>query len=374
MIVIFTGPTISSDDCRGILPAEYLPPASQGDVYRATLLRPFAIGIIDGYFEHVPSIWHKEILWALARGIHVFGSASMGALRAAELEAFGMRGVGAIFSAFRDGTLEDDDEVAVVHGPAELGYRPLSEPMTNIRATLAAAAAVGILAPASLEVLIATAKALHFPQRDYNRILECGASAGIPKSEIDAFRSWLPGGRVDAKRQDAIAMLEAMRGLTHNQTAPHAPSFVFEATALWLEFLRSAGSLQSPHSSSASPLFMDDFIAGFKARGHLTPQLRQAVIARILTLDESRRHGLEIGEEAIERAILGFRARLALAHWEDLERWMDENDLDLAQFLALIEQEARLAWTRSMLSGEVENALVDYLRAENQYSLFKRTL
>ena len=99
MIVVFVGPTISSDDCRAILTAEYLPPASQGDVYRATLLRPFAIGIIDGYFEQVPSVWHKEILWALAQGIHVFGSASIGALRAAELEAFGMRGVGAIFAA-----------------------------------------------------------------------------------------------------------------------------------------------------------------------------------------------------------------------------------------------------------------------------------
>ena len=45
----------------------------------------------------------------------------MGALRAAELHAFGMRGVGRIFEAFRDGELEDDDEVAVVHGPAEPG-------------------------------------------------------------------------------------------------------------------------------------------------------------------------------------------------------------------------------------------------------------
>ena len=65
----------------------------------------------------------------------------MGALRAAELHTFGMRGVGRIFEAFRDGEVEDDDEVAVVHGPAELGYLVLSEPMFNIRATLARAEA-----------------------------------------------------------------------------------------------------------------------------------------------------------------------------------------------------------------------------------------
>ena len=75
-----------------------------------------AIGIIDGYFENIPSVWHKEILWAMSQGIHVFGSASMGALRAAELAPFGMEGVGAIFEAYRDGWLEDDDEVASEDG------------------------------------------------------------------------------------------------------------------------------------------------------------------------------------------------------------------------------------------------------------------
>ena len=79
------------------------PPAAQGDVYRAALSRPVAIGLVDGYFERVPAVWHKEILWALSQGIHVFGSASMGALRAAELAPFGMVGVGAIFEAYRDG-------------------------------------------------------------------------------------------------------------------------------------------------------------------------------------------------------------------------------------------------------------------------------
>ena len=38
---------------------------------------------------------------------------------AAELAAFGMQGVGAIFAAYRDGALEDDDEVAVVHVRAD---------------------------------------------------------------------------------------------------------------------------------------------------------------------------------------------------------------------------------------------------------------
>jgi len=98
--VIFAGPTIAADAIRNRLDAEVLPPVAQGDVYRVARRRPPAIGIVDGYFEGVPSVWHKEILWAMEQGIPVFGSASMGALRAAELHDFGMIGVGAIFEAY----------------------------------------------------------------------------------------------------------------------------------------------------------------------------------------------------------------------------------------------------------------------------------
>src|SRR5437763_12688169 len=124
-IYVFTGPTLSADEGRAELDAVYLPPVSQGDLYRVARRSPQAIGIVDGYFERVPAVWHKEILWALTRGIHVYGSASMGALRAAELDVFGMVGVGEIFEAYRDGVLEDDDEVAVAHAYAEAGFRPV---------------------------------------------------------------------------------------------------------------------------------------------------------------------------------------------------------------------------------------------------------
>lgn len=65
----------------------------------------------------VPAVWHKELLYTLQEGVEVCGASSMGALRAAELESFGMLGVGVIFQAYRDGRypgfphepFEDDD-------------------------------------------------------------------------------------------------------------------------------------------------------------------------------------------------------------------------------------------------------------------------
>jgi hypothetical protein len=164
-VVVFVGPTLEPGDLAAAGDFACLPPVSQGDVFRAVQRRPRAIGIIDGYFSGAPSVWHKEILWAISAGVPVFGSASMGALRAAELHAFGMRGVGKIFEAFRDGALEDDDEVAVVHSPAELGHLAASEPMVNIRETLALAEAQDVLAPGSRRALESFAKSLYFGER-----------------------------------------------------------------------------------------------------------------------------------------------------------------------------------------------------------------
>ena len=130
----------------------------QGELYAAACGSPRAIGVIDGYFDGQPAVLHKEILWALTRGIAVFGASSMGALRAAELHPFGMRGVGRIFEAYRDGELTDDDEVALIHGPPETGYVRLSEPMVNIRATLEKAVAGRLIDQATGARLSASAQ------------------------------------------------------------------------------------------------------------------------------------------------------------------------------------------------------------------------
>src|SRR5262245_52449653 len=123
-MIVFAGPTLSPHEASDF---EFRPPAAQGDFYRAARERPAAIGLIDGYFDERAAVLHKEILWALSERIPVYGAASMGALRAAELHVFGMRGIGRIFEDYRDGRLVADDAVALEHGPPETGYANLSE-------------------------------------------------------------------------------------------------------------------------------------------------------------------------------------------------------------------------------------------------------
>jgi hypothetical protein len=205
--VIFAGPSLPPrlrpDDAR----FDWRPPVRQGELYRAALAGPAVIGVIDGYFEVVPTVWHKEILWAMAQGIHVFGAASIGALRAAELDTFGMRGVGAIYEAYRDCILQDDDEVAVLHGPEELGYPPLTEAMVNIRATAAEAVRRGILPAGVAAQLIGIAKTLFYKNRTYEAVLRAAASvAGIQRLAAGRpRRSETPRRGGDARRDPRLS-------------------------------------------------------------------------------------------------------------------------------------------------------------------------
>ena len=139
MRVIFAGPSFGRDLDK--LQAEHLSiefrgPAARGDILQAVRDGARAIGIVDGYFGEMPSVWHKEILFALEQNVVVAGGASMGALRAAECSAFGMVGIGSIYDDYADGRLIDDEAVALVHAPAELGWLPLSVPWVDYQPTI----------------------------------------------------------------------------------------------------------------------------------------------------------------------------------------------------------------------------------------------
>jgi hypothetical protein len=232
-IRIFAGPSLPSGSTQ--LPPGWIrcPPAKHGDIYRAVRDRPTIIALVDGLFETVPAVWHKEILWAMAKGIHVYGSSSMGALRAAELAHFGMRGVGRVFEMYRDGVLQDDDEVALLHGPAEAGYAPLTDAMVNMRATFTHAASIGIVEPAAAAKLVKAAKALFYKERTYSAVLANAVAADVPPEQITRLAEWLPVGRIDQKRADALALIETLISHLSSELKPINVGYNFQHTAMW---------------------------------------------------------------------------------------------------------------------------------------------
>jgi hypothetical protein len=205
--IIFVGPTLAAAEVRARLPgADVRPPAAVGDILDLALARtrPARIALIDGYFERMAAVWHKELLLALERGIAVYGAASMGALRAAELSRFGMIGVGAIYRAFARGELVADDEVAVAHLPAAQGYRAVSDALVNIRFALARA-------PVAAPKYVALAHARFYRERSWARLVADAREAGLPTAKLEA---WLRTPPPDQKATDARALLTRLAGDT----------------------------------------------------------------------------------------------------------------------------------------------------------------
>jgi len=364
MIYVFAGPTLPVPEGRRELEAVFLPPAAQGDVYRAALGRPRAIGLVDGYFDCVPSVWHKEILWAMAEGIPVFGSASMGALRAAELASFGMVGVGAIFEAFHRGELTDDDEVAVAHAPAEDGYHPLSEALVNIRATLEEAEQQGVVDTAARVALVQLAKELYYPERSWPALLGRALEAGLPPEPVQRLRDWLPLGQVDQKRADALAMLRLMREHLAAHPEPQQVSYTLAQTEAWAEACRGAVRLEQDDPAEGEPLPREALLEELQVGG-LLPRVRAGALARALALEEARRWGGELALEELQWACETFRRERGLNELASFKQWLVEQRL--SQPLRFFRDEARVRQIERLRAAEVEQCLPDHLRSLGVY-------
>lgn len=205
---MFTGPSLLPKDAKKILEADYRPPVARGDVINALRDDPEIIVIIDGVFHKEPAVSHKEILEALKKGVILVGGASMGALRASELDDFGMVGIGKVYHDYREGVIESDDDVAVVINPETL--EQLSEALISMNYTFKAAMDEGVIDEADFKTLVDTAKSIYYPKRTYNRVFK---DSGLEMEKIKHFQIFLDENRVDVKREDAIAVLKYIKKL-----------------------------------------------------------------------------------------------------------------------------------------------------------------
>ena len=211
--VVYTGTSISHSDARKILDADYRAPVRRHDLRRILASPPEIIGIIDGVFFDNAAVAHREIIEALKSGIIVVGGGSMGALRASELETYGMIGVGKVFEMYRNGIIESDDEVAVTFDAGS--NEALSVPLVNIRMTVEAAKNAGVIDPVQAAAIIGIARKLFYPDRNYQNVVfeseKNGIISGIEKKKLLDF---IKLNEVDIKHQDAILVLEKIKELS----------------------------------------------------------------------------------------------------------------------------------------------------------------
>lgn len=367
-LAVFLGPSLPRREAEAIVAADYRPPVRQGDIYRlVSQARPGTIAIIDGYFQEVPSVWHKEILWALDQGVAVYGASSMGALRAAELHRHGMIGIGKVFEAYSSGTyspfegepFEDDDEVAVIHGPAELSYPALSDAMVDLRETLAAAAAAGVIDIALRDALVAAFKRRFYRERRFDALPAVLAELDVAPEVAEILVGWFEEGRIYQKQADARALLQILAegGL---EAPPAAEDFVFERTTLWAQFVEStteaAAVVGEAERRVLDELRLDPALA---AALRTTAVLRHQLLAEAPppAPDEAARRG------ALDR----LRRRHGLWSRQALDAWARDCDLDRAGLNRLLDYEATVEAAAEAAGPALDLALLDVLRSEDRY-------
>lgn len=211
--VIFLGPSLSVEKARKIFPlADYRPPARKGDFLKIANEQNGVdfVGFIDGVFlQDYPPTPIEVYTLLRKKNVTVAGAASLGALRAVELEKFGMIGIGKIFQLYKSGKIESDDEVAVTF--SERDYILQSEALIDIRYTLYWAVKDGIIKQDTKNALVNIARQIYFPARNYDEIIERALAVDVEKDELKRLKEYLGKHRRSLKEEDSVKLLEFMK-------------------------------------------------------------------------------------------------------------------------------------------------------------------
>ena len=165
-----------------------------------------------------------------------FVRAEPGAEAAERYQQHAARRVGTIYQGYASGELEDDADVALLHGPAELDFLPLTVPMVEVAAILANLVAAGRCRPGEAEAIGRRLRAVFFKDRTWAHVAEviCHGLAAPSFSPID-----LAPFRASIKAQEAWLVAEALAGLPSDR-GPRPETWTFAETRLWRRILSGA--------------------------------------------------------------------------------------------------------------------------------------
>ena len=184
---------------------EVVGPIKFGDLLQDTNAGVDIAGIADGVFMQDNSVWPKEIIHAINSGLMVFGSSSMGAMRAAELDRYGMIGVGEIYELYKTGEVDGDDEVAILHNDQETeGLVNVSIALVNLR--LSRRLMKIDSDKESMTEIISKAKTMPFWERTKNSLFSIANSLGASNYVKEAIIQAQSLGNNDQKFKDYLKL------------------------------------------------------------------------------------------------------------------------------------------------------------------------
>ena len=206
---MYSGLTLSKPEVEAILPGALVrPPVKQFDLLADIREGYHVVVIVDGVFHQTPAVSPSEIMDALRRGLLVYGCSSMGALRAAELHSYGMRGVGEIFEWVKSSPGFRDDfpaQTFTVEGDRVVA---LSVPYVDFFFNLRRLRAAKQLSQRDYRLLERTFRDLYYPDRTLAALV---AALRPRRPDLIPVATRALRQMPSQKRIDAIAALKRVR-------------------------------------------------------------------------------------------------------------------------------------------------------------------
>ena len=352
-VLVYLGPSLSNAVAHSILPeAIYLPPIRHADLISDIhTYNPSHVLIIDGDFSHHLPVWHKECVYAALKGIRLYGSSSMGALRAAELADVGvMIGAGDIFHWYWEGVCESDDEVALLYHVSPCGensffnaYIADTCPLVNIRAGLLHQVKLGLMREAEAQLELDRQKAIHY-----------------------TLRVNIPAYAIDQKRMDAIYLLKHFRELDYLTDARPEISWL---TPIFRATLERERRIQY----SGVTITLQNIDAYLSLHCNDRDQILWDSKNRALALILADYLNISTTTAEIEYEWTAFCARHQLITWDLFLEWLRTNAMNKQEFDIMMLQNARIrklqkAYITTNNWSRQTQTVLDYLRTHNSLS------
>lgn len=361
--IVFLGPSLDVETARTLLEADYRPPVVQGDVISAVISdRPDVIAIADGVVKEDYAVWHKELLFALEKGVTLFGAAGIGALRAVEIPQ--MTGVGTVYHWFRDEHLETNDAVQCVWTQSGHACTRTSEPLVNIRATLDAALHSEILSERERDLLLTIAQSRYYPDRSFAKIFSEAESQGMDTAALSEAMKFARDHYVDIQRQDVMEMLKTIALLPEEQLGQR------------ISPARRSGFFNRLYERDRKvPSPLGDVRLGqihnFVTINHPDAEkLFFSASLRKIGITLADYLNISVDDKAVQQELKRFRSSMGLLDDTDWEKWLSENDVIVKDFTHTMADMARLRVLFSMFTCDT-GTLLDELRFRGEYPRWK---
>ena len=232
--IIFSGPTLSRADVQRLSSnVVWHPPAIAGDLLQAQRQGFKHIILVDGQFGKAASVWHKEIIYLLAKGIHITGIASLGALRAIECQPYGMKAHGQVVDFITHSSDFDDADVMVnyidqpVHIATTLAH-------VNVALNMLAWQQAGYFTDTQTQWILDCSRQLYYQQRTLITLCKKIEEKNAQLSKT--FKKHMQENYVDYKQQDVIHYLTTAYQ-TDEPLVTKKPTFNFEWSSTFKNLL-----------------------------------------------------------------------------------------------------------------------------------------